>query len=367
MSTNAKAENGKKVLNVGILFRLNDKYNDSVNELVTGIEAAQWKFEKDNPSIKITLHKYVHDESLSSVVTATQKVVDDKIPAVIGGELSEESIVMKDILNPKKIVFITPTSSNPQVTENAPYSFRTCFNDRDVANKLSDFVVDSLKAKVIGVIHNYSSPYTDYLAKTMLVNLKARKDAKTYQVYEEKIEKDQSNYTKEINDLKSKNVTHILMPTHQSDLLRFLDQSSKVGYFPVYIGSDGWGTNENVFQKVISEGKNLKFVAYRNYYINENFKSEQLSDFKETYQKLFKKKPRAWSAIGFDTAWLLFSAMKSASLENSESIRKHLFKIKNLQLLSTKNFKFGFENSPQKDLFIYKIDKNGSTYERTLR
>jgi hypothetical protein len=110
----------KKVLDVGIILRLNDQFNESVSAMMTGIETAKALFEKDHPNVKIVFHKYPHNEDLESVVAASNLAIKDQVPAVIGGELSEESFVLRDKLGANKIVFITPTSSNPAVTENQP-------------------------------------------------------------------------------------------------------------------------------------------------------------------------------------------------------------------------------------------------------
>lgn len=364
---NAHAATSQKVLKVGLVFRLNDKYNTSVKNIVKGVTSAKKVFESENPDVLIKFYYFSHEESLSTVLTAAQKVIGESLPAVIGGEMSEESIVLKDVLNPKKIVFITPTSSNPRVTENAPFVFRACFNDRDVAGKLANYSIDNLHAKSIGIIRNYSSPYTDYLAKSMLSALTARSDLAKLKIIEKAVERDQANYKNEITSFIQEKVTHVLMPTHQSDLLRFMNQASQLNFFPTYIGSDGWGTNEDLLKRVIEEGKNERFIAYRNYYVNEKAKGRKYKSFMNAFKSLYSEEPTAWSMIGFDTAYVLFRAMRISPVGDSEAIRKNLSKSSFRDLLTTSSFSFESDNSPKKDLFIYKLDKSGIQFETTLK
>ena len=100
----------RKTLKVGVILRLNDKFNDTVATMLAGIESAKNLYEAKHPGVRIVLKRYPHGDDLESVLKATTRAVEDKMPAVIGGELSEESIVIGDKLAESKAVFITPTS-----------------------------------------------------------------------------------------------------------------------------------------------------------------------------------------------------------------------------------------------------------------
>ena len=192
----------RKTLDVAVVLRLNDKFNDTVAAMTTGIETAKAMFEAANPDVKIVLHRYPHGEDLESVVLAASRLVNDKIPAVIGGELSEESFVLRDKLAEKKIVFITPTSSNPAVTEGYPYAFRACFSDRLVAGQLANLVIDHLKPSAVGVMHNISSPYTDFLSKQFLETFNERMakvdSKKKVPIFEQKVLRDTMDFDSQI-------------------------------------------------------------------------------------------------------------------------------------------------------------------------
>ena len=163
----------KKVLKVAVILRFTDQYYNTVQLLQSGIETAKTLFEKRHPDVSIQLIKYGHSEDLESVLNVSTQVASDGIAAAIGGEQSQESIVITDQLNSKKIVFITPTSSNPKVTEGKPYAFRGGFSDSIVAARLSQFMLEKLKPTVIGLIHNVSTPYTDYLNNEFLADYHA--------------------------------------------------------------------------------------------------------------------------------------------------------------------------------------------------
>lgn len=363
----------KKTLDVAIVLRLNDKFNDTVAAMSTGIETAKSLFERTHPGVRINLHRYPHGEDLDSVAAAANRLIQDKIPAVIGGELSEESFVLRDKLAEAKSVFITPTSSNPAVTEGKPYAFRACFSDRFVAGQLANFMIDHLKPQVVGLVHNVSSPYTDFLSKQFLETFEQRMEklpsGKRVPIHEQKILRDTMDFDSQIRFFMENKVTHVAMLTHQSDLLRFALQAANKGFFPVYVGSDGWGSNEHVHKNLVKESpQGDKFVAYRNSYWKEDAGTAMARSFRKEYAKLHPRKPTAWSAVSFDAAWILFTAMeRAANPRNGEQVRQQLQKLRNLPLVTSESFTFGHDNSPRKDLYIYKLDKKGINYEVTLK
>jgi hypothetical protein len=58
---------------------------------------------------------------------------------------------------------------------------------------------------------------------------------------------------------------------------------------------------------------------------------------------------------------------KASNPRNGDEVRKQLHAIRNLPLVTSENFTFGPDNSPRKDLYIYKLDKKGINYEVTLK
>jgi branched-chain amino acid transport system substrate-binding protein len=110
-----------------------------------------------------------------------------------------------------------------------------------------------------------------------------------------------------------------------------------------------------------------KFVAYRNSYWKEDVNTSLARDFRSAYSKKFQGKPNAWVAISFDAAWVLFHAMNRAKDSNSpEQIREELSRLKNIQVVTAPRFRFGSNNSPDKELYLYRIDSQGIHYEATL-
>lgn len=357
-------------IKIAVSLRFNDGYNTTVERIYRGIETAKEVFEAKNHNTSIFIKKYAHDTDLQSVLKVAQEIVKDKNIAVIGGELSRESLIFSDIFNQSNIVFITPTSSNPSVTLNKPFAFRACFSDDIVANLLANFTYKDLKPKNIGVIHNVSSPYTDFLSKEFISKFSSLTTTNPLiKIFEYKTLADTPSYENEIKDMIAHDVTHVILLTHDDDLLRFVTQASKYNFFPVFVGSDGWGPSKPIFDRLVNNSKyGDKFIAYHNVYWKEDSKSGLSTDFRKFFVKKYKNDPDAWNAIGFDSAYVLFTSIKNIKGEiTSKSIQKSLKNISNLNLVTNNNFSFNSNNSPLSGMNIYQISKSGIKYEATLK
>ena len=369
LGAEVKAQPKVKTFNVGLIFRMDDKLNGV--ELSKGIDTAKSLFEKTYPDVQIKFHRFPHDDEIESIVKASQEVLKKKLPAVIGGELSEEAFVLRDAFEGKKTVLLTPTSTNPLVTQGQPYVFRFCLTDQQIVSDLAKMTLKSLKPKVIGVVNNVSSPYSAYVSKQFLETLNTEQaNSKTkIPVFEERILEDTIDLEAQIQNFIDKKVTHVVIPVHPSKFVHFVTQARAKRFYPVYIGSDGWGSSENIWQRLVENSSDrATFVAYRAWFWNDRLITPLGNDFRKEYFVKYKDNPSGFAAIGFDTAWVLFSAMNQVSKPQSgEEIQKALVQLKGLNLATTKSFYFEKDHSPSGGVHIYKIDESGVHFQETFK
>ncbi|MDH4468758.1 MAG: amino acid permease [Bacteriovoracaceae bacterium] len=359
------AASNKKEFSVALIFRFQDKFNGSVGFMDKGFEFAKTVYEKEK-NIKINFKKYSHSEALTSVISAATQAVQEGNQVIIGGENSDEAMAISEVIKDKNIVLITPTATNPDVTKNRPYVFRACISDTLVAQKLADFVSKKLRPESIGILNNISYPYSEYLSAEFLAKISSLNPK--INVIQRKILKNQKDLSEEIKFFKEKNVTQVILLSYQSDLFRFYSQAIKEKFYPSYIGSDGWGTNESVYKRLVEEQKGPQaFTAYRNVYWNEESSTKENKNFREKFLATYHDRPNSWSAIAYDTASILFdSILKIKGPITGESIRKSLKNYHGRNLLTSSEFQFDQDNTPKKDVIIYRIDQKGIGYHGTI-
>ncbi len=106
-------------------------------------------------------------EPKQAVAVANRLVDQDKVDAIIGHFCSSSTIPASEIYAEAGKLQITPASTNPKVTErNIPTIFRTCGRDDQQGAVAADFILSTLKAKKIAVIHDKDT-YGQGLADAM--------------------------------------------------------------------------------------------------------------------------------------------------------------------------------------------------------
>ena len=104
-------------------------------------------------------------------VNAANKVIDqDKVHYIIGEVCSKASIPVSEIANAKKVIQISPTSTNPDVTvdkdgQGKAYIFRACFIDPFQGKVGAKFALDNLKAKNAFIMLDQANDYVKGLAE----------------------------------------------------------------------------------------------------------------------------------------------------------------------------------------------------------
>ena len=93
----------------------------------------------------VTMDDQGKAEDAASVVT--RLIEQEKIVALIGEVASSRSLAAAPIAQMKKIPMITPSSTNPKVTEVGNFIFRTCFIDPFQGTVMAKFAAENLKLK----------------------------------------------------------------------------------------------------------------------------------------------------------------------------------------------------------------------------
>lgn len=110
-------------------------------------------------------------EPKQAVAVANRFVDQDKVVAVVGHFCSSSTIPASEIYNDAGLVTVTPSSTNPIVTDRGfGTMFRTCGRDDQQAVVAGSFILDTLKLNKVALIHDkdtYGQGLVDALKKTL--------------------------------------------------------------------------------------------------------------------------------------------------------------------------------------------------------
>jgi branched-chain amino acid transport system substrate-binding protein len=269
---------------------------------------------------------YEDDKSNPNETTnKVQQLIDrDKVVALLGEVASERSRVGGTVANKKKIPMVSPSSTNPEITQIGPFVFRVCFTDDVQGRMAARFVSEKLGKKKVGVMYAADDLYSSGLASEF--KGEAKKLGMEV-VVEKSFPKTETNFTTYLNDLKSANAEIIYAPIYYNAMVPVARQAKAAGIpGTMFVGGDGWHSDS----LVNDAGEEMEGA-----YLTDHFTSDvpwpSAKAFVQSYTQRFKRDPSSLAAQGYDAAKLLFDAMARAKGDTPEAIREAIAETKGFQ------------------------------------
>lgn len=243
----------------------------------------------------------------------TKLINQNRVVAIIGEVASSSSLAAAPICQANKVPMITPSSTNPKVTEVGDYIFRMCFIDpyqgEAMANYLSKQAGMKKAAILIDNKSDYSTGLAAYFERTFLANGGQVVAKASYA-------QGDSDFRSQLTNIKSSNPDVIFVPGYYSEIGQIAIQARDLGMQQPLAGGDGWES-----PKLIEiGGKALEGCLYSNHYHIDD-PSPAVREFVQKYEERFGAKPDSLAALGYDSTRVLGEAMKRAGTTDSAKLR----------------------------------------------
>lgn len=259
-------------------------------------------------------------EQAQTVVT--KLCTEDKVVAVLGEVASTRSMRGGSVCQKYGVPMITPSSTNPAVTEIGDCVFRVCFTDDFQAAVAAHFAHDQGFKKVaifkdikndysIGYAKNFSDEFTKLGGQIT--------GEQTYQA-------EDTDFKAQLNSLKGQNPDAILVPGYYSEVGTIARQARDVGLNVPLIGGDGWDSP----QLIPGAGTALEGCFFTDHYFSTELENPDTKKFIDAFKAKYGTNPDALAALGYDAARLLVDALKRAKTLDGPGIRE--------AIASTKDF-----------------------------
>jgi branched-chain amino acid transport system substrate-binding protein len=267
--------------------------------------------------------------SAEPAVNAANKVIDqDGAKFIIGEVCSSASIPISEIANAKKVVQISPTSTNPSVTVDAngntkPYTFRACFIDPFQGTVGANFALKTLKAKTAFIMLDQGNDYVRGLAE--FFEAAFTKGGGTV-VGKETYTKDDTDFSAILAKVADTKPDVLYLPDYYPIVNLVGAQVKQRNLNVVMMGGDGWD----------SADLDLK-AADGGYYTNHYSKDDTrpiVQDWVKKYNAKYGAAPDALATLGYDAANMLFTAMKNANSTDPDKVKDALASLKDFNGVS---------------------------------
>jgi len=274
-------------------------------------------------------------------------ITQDNVVAILGEVASTRSLAAAPIAQKYKIPMVSPSSTNPKVTQVGDYIFRVCFIDPFQGPVMARFAHDNLKLSKVAILKDLKSDYSLGLAEFFTSKFK---ELGGQIVSEQNFQTGDSDFKGQLTRIRSANPDALFIPAYYTEVGLIARQARQLGIKAVLLGGDGWDS-----PKLFEIGQDAVNGAYfSNHYASES-PNPATQKFIKDYKAKFNQSPDGLSAAGYDAAMILLNAMEKAADLSPEAIRA--------QLASTKDFEgatgkitINGERNADKDAFIVKVE-----------
>lgn len=304
----------------------------------------------------ITLDDQGKPEEAATAVT--RLITQDKVTAIIGEVASSRSLAMAPIAQQYKIPMVSPSSTNPKVTEIGDYIFRVCFIDPFQGFVMARFAAENLKVKKVAILRDVKNDYSVGLAKFF---------TETFKKLGGEIVVDQSysagdiDFKSQLTAIRGKKPDAIFVPGYYTEVGLIARQARNLGIKVPLLGGDGWDS-----PKLLQiGGKAIDGAYFSNHYSAED-KSPVVQVFIDKYRKSYKEVPSGLAAMGYDATMVLADAMKRAKSLSTADIRAALANTKDFQGV-TGRISIDQQRNAVKPAVVLKVVNGNFVYESTIR
>ena len=243
------------------------------------------------------------------------------------------------------------------MTKKGDYIFRVCFLDPFQGYVMAKFTANTLKLTKVAIFREISSDYSVGLANAFIENFK--KMGGTI-VADESYNKGDTDFNAQLTSIKAKNPQGVFVPGYYTEVGLIARQAKKQGLTAPLIGGDGWDS-----PKLIEVGgKDLDGSFFSNHYAVED-PSPAAQKFLAAYKERFKSTPDALAGLGYDSAMVLFDAIKRAGSTEGMKIRDAIAQTKGHAGV-TGTISLNAERNADKPAVVIEIKEGKFVYRETI-
>lgn len=247
--------------------------------------------------------------------SAAQKLVNiDEVKMIIGGGCSGEVFGMAPITEAAKVIVLSPSASNPKITEIGDYVFRNHPNDNDAGKQLADVMYKVYKK---AAVISENTEYAQGIKGSFIDNYKTSGGTV---VFDESFIPETNDFRSVLSKLKATNPEAIFInPQAGGAAYQIAKQARELGlkqqfYIAYLSGPDYVVAGPEVEGTILIDVPGL------------TIKNPQAAGLLNTYQARYNKRPNYpyFAGAAYDAVYLLTNAVKNYG-ENTDKIRDYLY------------------------------------------
>lgn len=308
---------------------------------------------------KIRVITYDNQGKPTEAAAATTKLIlQDKVHVILGEVASSRSLAMAPIAQDNQVPMVSPSSTNPKVTEGKDFVFRVCFIDPFQGRVMAKFARETLKATKVAILRDVRNDYSVGLANYFTEEF--TKDGAGKIVADASYSAGDVDFKSQLTALRGAKPEAIFVPGYYTDVGLIARQARELGLKAPLLGGDGW-ESDKLFE---IGGAALEGSFYSNHYAPED-PSPRIQEFVREYQKMFGVVPDSMSALAYDAAKVAAAAIVSAQDVSGPKVREAIAKTQGFAGV-TGDITLGADRNAVKPAVILEIKGGKAKYLTTI-
>ncbi len=281
-----------------------------------------------------------------------------KVAGIIGEAISANTMAGNPISEKAEIPSISPTATNPLVTQGKKYAFRACFIDPFQGEVAARFAIKELKARTASIIIDHSQDYSvglgSYFEKEFQ-KLGGKIVSKTF------IQSGDQDFSAQLSSIAANQADMIYAPIYYTEDALLAKQARDLGIKTPIMTGDGAQAD----QLIEIGGKAVEGMYLTGHFHKDAAATERAKEFSKLYTAKYKEDVNAFTALGADAYFLLVDAINRAGSTEGPKVRDALAATKDFQGVSG-SLTMGPDGNPQKSMIINKVEDGKFVYVTTV-
>jgi branched-chain amino acid transport system substrate-binding protein len=297
-------------------------------------------------------------DKMEAANAVSRLIEKDGVAAIIGEVISSDTLAGGPIAERAHIPNISPTATNPLVTQSKHYVFRACFADDLQGRVAARYAREHLKAKRVAVIIDQAQ---DYCVGLSLYFMREFKRLGGEIVSMTHIQTGDQDFSAQIAAIKAQKPDLIYAPNYYAEDALLARQLKSLGMEVPILTGDG----AQVAELITLGGPAVDGTYFTAHFHRDQAATPLAKEFRKAYEESHKKELGAFTALGADSYFLLLNAMTKANSTDGAKVAQVLSETQNFPGVSG-TITMGPDHNPVKGVVIIKVDKGKFIYQTTI-
>lgn len=314
-------------ITIGVIEPQTGRYAAKGRDEIKGIELANSIYNNVD-GYKVNLVRVDTQSTVAGTETAIQALIEMKPVAIIGSAGEASSLTIGDYVDDAGIPAITPSGTNPLITQNCEYYFRACLTEYQMGEGLAEYAVSELGSKRLGVVSIKNDTGISALLDGFdyRVGELAGKRSRAVLLTEE-LTPTEDEMKDVLNKIRSNSIEVCFVSLGTEDMDRFFTMAEDMGLENVtFLGTKSWG--DAAFISMMEKHRDIKAVfPYESVLTKNDDTSDTYTEEAQRFQIEYANRygaddvPTDNAALAYDSYLLIINAFHNAKSTNGADIR----------------------------------------------